>query len=169
MEISKIIFILLFGIFVFISTVGILFLIDNNVEEPKTLVTERTSLTKSDFFHVYEVTKYPSKVHIVDMREEDIPKKLGISTESWVLDFGILPSGENSVKKIMTFNNSDGEEKKVNMVAFGNISDMVSFSNNNFYLEGFEEISVFLNATEDTREGNYTGEIDIVIQRKRFG
>jgi hypothetical protein len=161
------IFIILFGGIVFIGTI---FLLDNfsiSQMEPRFFVKNRTVLTSSDIFYDYKIIKYPSKVEIIDLKPGELVDLVGISTESWIFNFGIVPVGDNYVKKTMVLNGTDYQEVMVNLIVFGNISEMVSFSKNNFPLEGDEIVFVFLNVTEDIKPGNYTGEIDVIMKKEK--
>ena len=158
---------LVFAVILFFGTMIFLRTISNNLKEPKVLVENMTVLTKSDLFYDYEITKYPSKVEVIDLKSGKKRNVIGISTDLIIFNFGIMPVGENQVIKTMTFNKTDDMKVKVNLVAFGNISDMISFSKNNFYLNDEDKVFVFLNLTENTHLGNYTGEIDAIIKKEK--
>jgi len=128
-----------------------------------------TIVKKSDMFYDYEIKKYPSMVEIINLKEGDKKNIVGISTDTDVINFGILPVGNNSVQKTIGFNKTRKEKTEILLKSFGNISEMVSFSKNNFYLTGNETVSVFLNASDYTKVGNYTGEIDIIVKITKMG
>ncbi len=158
--------ILVFALFVFSATIISLSL--TNKESPKNFVDNITVVAKSDIFYDYKITKYPSNVQIVDLGVENTGNKIGIAIEPWMFDFGLIPIGENSVEKSIIFEVSEGDEAKVEIKVFGNISEMISFSKNNFYPKGDDNVSIFLNITKNTKPGNYTGEIDVIIQKEKL-
>lgn len=161
------IFIILFGVIVFTGTIILLDRISVSQRKPGFFVQNRTVLTSSDIFYDYKIIKYPSKVEIIDLKPGELVDMIGISTESWIFNFGIIPVGNNYVKKTMVLNGTPDQEVMVNLITFGNISDMISFSKNNFQLEEDETVFVFLNVTEDTKVGNYTGEIDVILKKEK--
>lgn len=167
-KISQLVVLIAFALVVFALTLVVLSLVSSPVKEPVAFVENRTVITKSDLFYEYQITKYPTKVEIVES-EDDLSKMIGISTEPWIFDFGVIPQTQASVKKILTLNDIKEGKLNVELTVFGNISDMVSFSKNDFYLEGDEEVFVFLNVTEETKLGNYNGEIDIIVKKESFG
>ena len=119
-----------------------------------------------NFFFVYERMRYPARVQITEKGEA---LNIGISVDPWNLDFGVLPKGVNN-KRFINLANHKNKIYKVSLVSRGNISSMISFSENNFLLhEGEEEkVSVFLNSSLSEKVGNYTGEVDVTYKRARF-
>jgi len=165
-KISRLFISVVFAAVIFATTILFLGSIDDRIKEPGVFVENRTVLTKSDSFYNYEITKYPSKIEIVDLRFKNIGNKIGLSVDSWIFDFGIIPIG-GSVKKTINFESIE-DKSKVKLIAFGNISSMITFSKNNFYLKGNDKVDVLLNITESPQLGNYTGEIDIIVQKNKF-
>ncbi len=166
---TRIFIILIFATALFSLTLILINWINNRIGSPEVFVQNRTFATKSDIFYNYEITKYPSKVGIVNLMTKNASNIIGVSTDPWIIDFGIIPVGENFAQKTINLANKNKEDAKIRLKAFGNISSMVSFNRNNFYLKGNETIYAFLNVTKNTEPGNYTGEIDIIIQREKFG
>jgi len=168
-KIPKIFILLIFGIALFFMTVISLNWTGNLIKKPNEFVENRTVVTKSDLFYDYKITKYPSKVEIIDLRSGNISNLIGISTDEWIFNFGIIPVGRNYVMKSVFLEGNKEDELEISLIAIGNISDMISFSKNNFYLDGNETVYVFLNVTDNTKLGNYTGEIDIIVKKENFG
>lgn len=127
----------------------------------KTLTTE----SGSNLFYKFDTIKYPSNVQIVGKGE----LTLGFVTDPWNLNFGTIPITANETRFI-SLRNSEDKNAKVSIKAFGNISQLVRFSKNNFILKPNENITieVLLVATEGIKTGNYTGEIDVTIKKPNF-
>jgi hypothetical protein len=132
---------------------------------PKQFVSNQTFVKSSDSFFSYEITKYPSNVEIIAQSEEQ-KLKIGFVTDTWNLNFGIIPVGGRVVRHL-NISNSEKNEVKVILKVYGTITPLISFSENNFILLPEESVSIdiFLNTTERTIPENYTGEIDITIKR----
>ena len=103
MKLYELALIFVFVVLLFVGTTYILGLFGSK-GELKNFVRNRTVEIKSDMLYDYEITKYPSRVEIVDLKSQDISNKIGVSTESSVLNFGIVPIGDNYVKKTIALN-----------------------------------------------------------------
>ena len=162
-------FFIVFPIFAFLVFILILNNLNSPYREPKTFVVNRTTEKKSDLLFNYEITKYPSNVEIVDLKSKNDSNTVGISADIWNLNFGIIPLGGSWGQRSFILRNKGKVESRVDLTTFGNISDMVSFEENNFLLtDENKTVNVFLNTTSDTIPGNYTGEIDVIIKIKKF-
>jgi hypothetical protein len=166
---SKLILLLFFSFLIFLGTLVSLDLVNRTTKEPANLVNNMKYESRKTLFYEYNIIRYPSKVLIVDLKSGERNNIIGISTDSDILDFGIVPLGNNSAKKTISLAKLENKQPLVELAAYGNISDMITFSQNNFNLKDNEKISVILNVQEDTKVGNYTGEVDIVIKTKKFG
>ncbi|MBD3155774.1 MAG: hypothetical protein GF368_03910 [Candidatus Aenigmarchaeota archaeon] len=169
MRTLKLFSLIIFALILFAGTIFCLDILNTSIDRPEDFVDNVTYDHKSGIFHDYSIIRYPARASIVDLRTGDNRNLIGISTESWVLDFGIAPIGNNTVKKKMTLSTKEGEGANIKLEAFGNISEMVNFGRNNFHLEGKDTIFVFLNVTENIEVGNYTGEVDVIIRHKKIG
>ncbi len=113
----------------------------------------------------YEISRYSSRVEISNNLS------LGFSLDPWNLNFGIVPKGGNMGRRFLTLQNSEDIPAKVQLKSYGNISPMIEFSDNNFLLlkEAPQSITITLNTTKDTLPGNYSGEIDIIVKKPKYG
>lgn len=133
--------------------------------EPKEFVKNKTFANYSTLFFNYEITRYPSSVEIksIKLNETTI---IGFVTDPWNINFGIIPGNGTFVKRNIELTNLKDKDSKIILKTYGNITPLVSFSKNNFILHTKEKVSIdvflFSNKTEI---GNYSGEIDIIIQK----
>ena len=113
---------------------------------------------------LYETIKYPSNVEIIPS-ESSTSHRVGITGDPWNVNFGVLQPGING-KRFINVANYKELPYHVKLVSYGNISPMISFSENDFILYKGDEkkITVFLNSSLFTGAGNYTGEIDIISE-----
>ncbi len=137
--------------------------------EPKEFVSNQTFVKSSDPFFTYEITKYPSNVEIIAADYED-SLKIGFVTDKWNLNFGIIPVGGRGARHFKV-SNFEEDEVKVNLKVYGPVKEMVSFNKDSFILLPGDTttIDIFINTTEKTPTGNYTGEIDVIIKKMNFG
>lgn len=136
---------------------------------PKNFVSNQTFERSEDTFFKYEILKYPTDVEIIKPE----PRKqtsIGIVVDPYNLRFGRIPTGGNSVNRYVVLVNLQEKKAKVEFNVFGDISPMVSFSDNNFLLNAYENVTVtvLLSTTETTPPGNYSGEIDVVTKRPKY-
>jgi hypothetical protein len=159
--IKKIIFILFLVIITLIVVFGWSYF-----STPKQFVSNQTVVKNSDLFFSYEITKYPSNVEIIPAQYEKQKLKIGIVTDKWNLNFGIIPVSGRETRHL-DISNHEKNDFRVNLNVYGNIKQMISFSKNDFILPPNKSISIniFLNTTEKTIPGNYTGEIDVIIKK----
>jgi len=158
--IKKIIFILIL-IIITIVLVGW-----DHFSTPKQFVSNQTFVKNSDPFFSYEVTKYPSNVEIISSQHKEQKMTIGIVTDPWNLNFGIIPIGSHGTRHI-TISNSEKNKVRVSFKVYGTIKPLISFNKNNFILLPNESIyvDISLNTTERMRPGNYTGEINVIIKK----
>src|SRR3989304_6911103 len=137
-------------------------------DTPTTFVTNRTVETRSNFLYNYEIIKYPTAVEIINVNVEE-KAKIGIVTDPWNLNFGIIPGNGSSVKRQINVNNLKSGAAKIMLRVYGNIKPFVVFSKNDFILKKDESqsIDVIFISGNSTR-GNYTGEVQIIIQRSKI-
>lgn len=136
---------------------------------PKQFVQNQTFAKSSDPFFSYEITKYPSNVEIIPAQYEEQKLKIGFVTDTWNLNFGIIPVTGRGARHLK-ISNSEKIRVKANFKVYGDINSLISFNKNDFILSPNESvpIDIFLNTTEKTRPRNYTGEIDVIIKKPNF-
>ena len=160
-------------ILLMISIITIIFLLNLVISYnsgPMEFVTNRTFENSTDLFFYYGITKYPTNVEITEPEPQESNLLIGISVDLWDLSFGIIPSGGNFGKRSLILTNTQNRDAKVNLKIYGNISPMVNFSKNNFILHTNETVTidVFCRTIDTTLEGNYTGEIDIIVKYPKY-
>ena len=144
---------LMMGVLIIFS--GLLFL-----ENPKETITGNAVIKEGTFFRE-EITSYPAKIYVTENQS-----RLGMSVDTFHLDFGIVPVGSFTTKTI-TLKNDDERTSKVEVEVNGDISDLIEFNKNNFLLKGFEETEIKVKAI-GRRPGNYTGEVSIKIVKSNY-
>ena len=138
-------------------------------KEPKGMVANKTFVSYSNLFFKYEITRYPTSVEVVPVKPHEEELSLGLSADPWNLNFGIVPEGKNFGKRFVDLVNLKEKDVKVILRVYGNISDFVKFSKNDFILHPKENVTVEVGFyAEGASVGNYTGVIDIVIQKPRY-
>ncbi len=118
-----------------------------------------------DLLFNYEITRYPSAVEVKTI-QPDSNITLGFVTDPWNLNFGIVPfNGSYEKRQVVLFNSND-EKVKVSVVAFGGISPLVDVPGNDIVLGAKQtaDMGIYLR-TYTYPEGNYSGEIDIVVKK----
>jgi len=140
----------------------------NEVKVRKDFVKNMTTEKNDGFFFVYETVKYPSNVEIIKL-EKKSNITLGMTTDPWNLNFGVIPIGIES-RRFINLANRKEEIYKVEIQIYGNISPMVDFDKNNFILRKDDEVKVtaLLNSTLSKGTGKFMGEIDILSKRARM-
>ena len=132
-----------------------------------TIVAEKTFVYVTDSNYEYEVTRYPSGVIVTEPVEVDDELTIGVVVDPDNLEFGTIPSGENSGKRIVELSNLEDTQAEVEFVVVGDIEGFVEFSQNNFALQPNEEVSVDVVFKADEAEvKEYVGEIDVIVKRE---
>jgi hypothetical protein len=136
--------------------------------EPTEFVKDRQYEVDEGLFYTYEITRYQSDVEITDLLTENI--SIGVTVDPINLNFGKIPIGGSYGTRFLDLVNLQEQRAKVMIKAFGNTSSMVTFSHNNFVLDGLKNLTVeiTLTTTNTTKIGNYTGEIDVIIIRPKY-
>ena len=136
--------------------------------EPDTLVTDHTVLYDNNLFFTYEISKYPTSVEISNIEGQNI--SIGFSLESTSLDFGVVPTGGAMGLRFLTLKNTQEDTAKMLFFAYGNISSMIHYNDNNFHLkpEVSKDIEIMLKTDKNTPVGNYSGEINLVVKRAKY-
>jgi len=94
----------------------------------------------------------------------EVKNKLGIGLfDGNELNFGIAPRGSSSTR---TFNITSNKDADVLMIAKGNASNFITFSENNFFLpkDEIKRLSAYLNVPADAGFGNYSGRLIIILR-----
>ena len=149
----------LLGIFLVFSLVLFLFLFRFRISPAQNL-TQVKFEKKSDLFYEYEIFRYPVRAKVLKG-----VFNVGVSVDTNILDFGELPLGSKG-KKTIWLNNSEEKEVKVEIIIFGEIKPFLKVEEESFVLTANEKkpIIVEFNAL---KEGNFTGELDILIKKPR--
>ncbi|MEM5773289.1 MAG: hypothetical protein QXL86_03680 [Candidatus Aenigmatarchaeota archaeon] len=148
---------------------GVLILLANLPYQPKGFVENMTFEKHSDLFFNYEIIRYPSSVEVSPVRPDQERLKLGVVVDPWNLNFGIVPIGNNFVTRFIEISNPKEKSAKIVFKVYGNISPFVNFTRNDFIIRPNESVTIEAKFyAEKAKIGNYTGEIDIVIQRPKY-
>ncbi|MBU4300211.1 MAG: hypothetical protein ABIF85_03215 [Nanoarchaeota archaeon] len=136
-------------------------------QAPKTLATNQTLAIDENMLFSYEINRYPARVEISNVSGQNITMGFALDPES--INFGIIPRGGNLGKRFITLENVAEGPSKIMLTAYGNISPMVKFSENNFLLQkdAPKPIEIILETKNDTALGNYSGEIDIIVKKPK--
>ena len=131
-------------------------------------VLNHTVIYDDNLFFTYEINKYPSYVEISNISDRNL--SIGFSLESSSLNFGVVPTGGNMGKRFLTLTNMQNDTAKMLFRTYGNISDMIKFNDNDFYLEidVVKPIEIILETNENTPVGYYSGEINLVVKRAKY-
>jgi len=157
-------------IFLILLTVLFLILISlQELPEPQDFVKERTFTNYSNLFFYYEITRYPSGVEVVSSTPIDENVTLGFVVDPWNLNFGIVPTNGSYVKRHIELTNLREIPTRINLKVYGNITPLVSFSENNFVLHENEKVTIDVYLfTNNTEIGNYLGEVDVIAKKPRY-
>ncbi len=136
--------------------------------KPDTLAANHTVLYDNNLFFTYEINKYPTSVEISNVEGQNI--SIGFSLEPTSLDFGMVPTGGAMGMRFLTLKNTQADPAKMLLFAHGNISSMIQYNDNNFYLkpEVVKDVEIMLKTDKNTPVGNYSGEINLVVKRARY-
>ncbi|MEM5879268.1 MAG: hypothetical protein QXK48_03925 [Candidatus Aenigmatarchaeota archaeon] len=153
----------------FFATLALLFILSGYQPGPKEFVTNRTFETRSDFFFNYEIIRYPSSVSVSSTGPTEEKLKIGVVVDPWNLNFGIIPVGKNFGTRFIDLENPTDKDVKINFKVYGNISPFVNFTKNDFILHKKEKITIEVKFyAEQAKIGNYSGEIDVIIQKPKY-
>ncbi len=157
---AAVIFILVYG-----GITTILF----SPQAPAEFVENQTLATDENALFTYEINRYPASVRISNTTGKNIT--VGFALEPGSINFGIIPSGGSSGKRFITLENIAEKPSKIRLIAYGNISQMIKFSDNNFLLskDAPKPIEIVLETKNETALGNYSGEIDIIVKKPKYG
>jgi len=128
----------------------------------------RKLLTEKRFgiFFAYQITRIPANLTVVESKDANIT--IGISIDPWVINFGEVPKGVGVKKEILV--TSSESLAKVYIRIYGNISKVINPSENAFLIKSGEQkvVKLYANITSEVKEGNYMGEVDIIVLKPKF-
>ncbi len=131
------------------------------------LISNQTVSVDESMLFAYEISRYPTQVEISNATGENV--SLGFSLEPWNLNFGIVPTGGNLGKRFLSLQNVAERPAKIYLNARGDISSMIVFSDNDFFLsKDIKQVEIVLQTKKDTQLGNYSGEIDVIVKRPKY-
>jgi hypothetical protein len=134
--------------------------------EPKDYVSNKTYSNYSNILYSYDILRYPSSVEIIDLDLKKENVTLGFVTDSWNINFGVIPGNGTYVRRNIELTNRKDSPSKIELRAYGNISTHVSFSQNDFILNPGDKASIDIYLfSNSTNSGNYTGEIDVIAKK----
>lgn len=135
--------------------------------ETKEFVDNRGVEKYSDAFFDYEIIKYPTDVKIYEPNASE-RITVGIVSDTNNMKFGIIPGNGSYAKRYLNLTNRE-KDAKIFLHVYGDITPLVRFGKNNFIIRENENvmIDVLLN-TKGSEFKEYSGEIDVVIQRPKF-
>jgi hypothetical protein len=132
--------------------------------------SESNSIVQSrshNMFFDYTSLVYPTGVRIVSPSTDNI--SIGFDSSTDKINFGLAIAGGSTNRKFINVTNDADRIARISLNSRGNISSMISFSENEFILLPGEkrEIAITLTATNNTI-GNYGGDIEISLKKARF-
>lgn len=133
---------------------------------PAEFVKNRTVETYSNLLFNYEIIRYPSSAEITPAGSLNGSIILGFVTDSWNINFGSVPANGSYVTRSIKLSNIQDKDASVMLRSYGNVSSLIDFGNNDFFLKPAENVSVdiFMNS-KNFPVGNYSGEIDVIIKK----
>ncbi len=135
------------------------------------IVANTTFLKESDAFYDYEISRYPSSAEVVELRPENT--LVGFDVDTTKVNFGTIPGSGSYSRKTINLTNLEAKNKRVYVAAAGNIKPYVNISGSEFMLKPGDAriVELFfytLNGGAAAPVGNYTGEIDVIIQTPKY-
>ncbi len=156
-----------FKVVVFFLIVGIILAALTARPETQYFVDERSVDSYSNMLFTYSTIRYPTQVEVVDIPRDTLNFTLGVNVDTDMLDFSAIMMG-GSVKRQINLSTRDGKPSKIMVKAYGSIAPFLSFDKNNFLLHGQDHVFITLD-TQAYPTGNYSGEVDVIVQRSNSG
>jgi|GEM_PF-3830424 hypothetical protein len=150
---------ILFGLFSIFFLLLLLFLFKFEIA-PTSNLTQIKIEKASDLFYDYEIFRYPVRARVLKGVFD-----IGINANPNTLDFGELPLGSKG-KKFIWLNNSE-KEVKVEIKIFGEINPFLKIDEKSFELKSKESKLIQIEFYA-LKEGNFTGELDILIKKPKY-
>ncbi|MGC8993281.1 MAG: hypothetical protein ACP5H3_00700 [Candidatus Aenigmatarchaeota archaeon] len=140
----------------------------NNLFQKPYFVSNYTFEKKSGLLFEYEISKYPTYARILNV-EPGKNISIGVVNDPWNLAFGEVPGKGSFVRRYVDLQNLNDKKVKIELKVYGNISQKVNFSENNFWLFPNEtkRVTIFF-FTNQTIEGYFEGEIDIIVKKAKY-
>jgi hypothetical protein len=153
-------------ILAFVIIVILAFLLFTSQIIPTGLVLDKSVESGQNLLFSYQIFHYQSNVTIINLTEGFT---IGVVTDPDNLNFGKIPAGGSYGTRFINITNTEDEEVFVRLDAYGNISHLVQFKKNNFFLNTGEtaELEIILNTTQTTKTGDYNGVIELAIAKPR--
>jgi len=108
-----------------------------------------------------EITRYPIKLNVVPLEKG----KLGISTETSILNLGEVPKGF-VVRKSIKLKNEKKIPACVKVEVYGNVSAFIEVNPTSFVFKNETRTIEIIAKSEEL--GNYTGELEIKIRKIKY-
>lgn len=150
-------------IFTFATLIA-LFSISLYLTTPRYFVSGKTYETSESLLFSFERVRYPSNATVLKTEDSFI----GFDIDRENLNFGLMQTGGSGQRFIDVVNGRE-EVAKVRLTAYGNMSQLIRFSDNNFILGSGQNRTVTITfITQNyTSTGTYTGEIDLTVVRPK--
>lgn len=133
-------------------------------------IKNKTVARASDFFYDYEINRYPSKAEVGVLNPAETI--IGLDVDPDKLNFGAVPVSGSYSKRTVNLT-SRGKDTRIFIDVHGGIKPFVRVDNTGFVLKRDQKVTLGVgfytkNNNAYAQIGNYSGEIDIVIQIPKF-
>jgi hypothetical protein len=132
---------------------------------PESFVRNRSLERYEDMLFNYDIVRYPAAAEI-QSPEQPGDIVIGMNVDSDYINFGSILGGGGTSKRQINLSTKDSGNYKIMLRAFGEISKFIKFSENDFVLSGKKSVYVIMD-TAGQNPGNYTGEIDVLVQKSK--
>ncbi|MBI4020213.1 MAG: hypothetical protein HY367_02690 [Candidatus Aenigmarchaeota archaeon] len=134
--------------------------------QPSGAVQEQAVEKYEDLFFTYELLRYPASTDIANATGN---LAIGLNTDTDILGFGIIPSGDNYGTKHISLTNGMDSPARITVSSTGDIAPLMEFSHRKATLGPGESLVIDAKvlASRAPRPGRYEGEADIKIIRAR--
>jgi hypothetical protein len=130
-----------------------------NYTGPMNTLQERVTEIYPNQFYLVEITRYPAS-GFIEQASPDGNVTIGFNISLGSISFGsVFPKGTS--RRVIGINPRDNVLRKAEIRAYGNISEMIRFSDSSFTFNSSREISAIF--SPESGEGLKTGEIDVII------
>jgi hypothetical protein len=148
-----------------VAVTGYLILSDKTAE-PADRVLVKTRQQTDGMFFTKAVDRIPARAAIVAPKVENDTITVGVSADRNELNFGVVIQNM-SVTKFLNIENKDVAVKEC-VVSYGDIGPLINVPENSFVLSTGESKAVTLHFS-GSELGNYTGEVDVITKKPKFG
>ena len=130
---------------------------------PAVFITGRDTAIDETTFYNTTLVRYGTNAIVKPLEAINGTVKVGISTDSDKIDWGIIPQGVE-VGKIINLDNSRPVDAKIDILVYGNVTPFITIGGgNSFILKSGEGRSIEI-AFKAEEIGEYSGEIDIYVR-----